>query len=81
MWFKDKRTNEKGVCSYVEWHIMCYGARTLLPCGELPDTRGILHSVAVGTILIFFELGSRNSRSFEAIHAGTRIPKIRERAA
>ena len=38
MWFEDKGTNKKGVCSHAEWHIMCYGARTLLSCRELPDT-------------------------------------------
>ena len=82
MWFEDKRTNEKGVCSHAEWYIMCDGTRTLLSCRELPDGRGMLHSVwFVGTILKFFGLGSRNSRSTEAIHARTRIPKIRERAA
>ena len=81
MWFEDKRTNKKGVCSHAEWHIMCYGARTLLSCGELPDTRGMLHSMLVGTVLKFFGLGSRNSRSLEAVHARTRIPKICERAA
>ena len=35
----------------------------------------------VGTILKIVELGSRDSRSPEAIHARTRIPEIRERVA
>ena len=81
MWFEDKRANKKGVCSHAEWYIMCYGARTLLYCGELPDTRGMLHSVIGRNDLEVFGLGSRNSRSLEAVHARTRIPKIRERAA
>jgi hypothetical protein len=45
MWFEDKRTNKEGICPHAEWHIMCYGAGTLLSCGELPDTRGMLHSM------------------------------------
>lgn len=45
MRFEGKGTNEKGICAHVEWHIMCYGACTLLSCGELPDTRGALQDL------------------------------------
>ena len=81
MWFEDKRANKKGVCSHAEWHIMCYGARTLLSCGELSDTRGMLHSIIGLYDPKIFGSGSCNPRSLEAVHARTRIPKIRERAA
>jgi tRNA synthetase class II core domain (G, H, P, S and T) len=46
MRFEDQRTNKKGVRSHAEWHIMCYGACTLLSCGELPDTRGMFVSMS-----------------------------------
>lgn len=81
MWFEDKRTNEKSVRAHAEWYIMCYGACTLLYCGELPDTRGMLLCMIGRCDSENFVPGSCNSRSLKTIHARTRVPKIRERAA